>query len=344
MKSRLTISPFSIQIEEEILSDLRKRIRNTRWPPRAPGQPWERGTDPDYLNQLLAYWADDFDWSAQQRALNAFHHFHAEVDGVQIHFVHERARYGKGIPLILSHGWPSTFVELLPLVPLLTDPRAHAIDGPAFDVVIPSLPGYGFSERPAHGCVNYEYVAGLWHRLMRGLGYERYGAQGGDFGAGIATFMALKAPKPMIGVHLSNLEIAPYTGPGARPLSAAERTYRQRNDAFWQEEYGYKAIQSTKPQTLGYALNDSPAGLAAWILEKWRSWSDCHGDLESAFSRDFLLTVVTLYWVTSTITSSMRDYHDNRRWQGEPRLGPDDFARAPAAVAVFPHMLVPEGE
>ena len=274
MESPLHITPFSIHIEAEILSDLRERIRNTRWPDQAPGAAWEQGTDLEYLRQLLAYWADEFDWHAQERELNAANQFRAELDGVHIHFVHERARHGHGIPLILTHGWPSTFVELLPLVPFLTDPHAHGIDGPAFDVVIPSLPGYGFSERPRQVGVNYQHVAGLWHRLMRGLGYERYGAQGGDFGAGIATFMALNNPEPMIGVHLSNLEIAPYTGPGARPLSAAERTYRERNEAFWQEEYGYKAIQSTKPQTLGYGLNDSPAGLAAWILEKWRSWAD----------------------------------------------------------------------
>ena len=157
---------------------------------------------------MLAYWADEFDWHAQERALNAANQFRAELDGVHIHFVHERARHGHGIPLILTHGWPSTFVELLPLVPFLTDPDAHGIEGPAFDVVIPSLPGYGFSERPAQVGVNYQHVAGLWHRLMRGLGYERYGAQGGDFGAGVATFMALNDPEPMIGVHLSNLEIS----------------------------------------------------------------------------------------------------------------------------------------
>src|SRR6266498_4260752 len=271
MESPLHITPFSIHIEAKILSDLRERIRKTRWPDQAPSAAWEQGTDLEYLRQLLTYWADEFDWLAQERELNATTQFRAELDGVHIHFVHERARHGHGIPLILTHGWPSTFAELLPLVPFLTDPHAHGIDGPGFDVVIPSLPGYGFSERPRRTGVNYQYVAGLWHRLMRGLGYERYGAQGGDFGAGIATFMALNNPEPMIGVHLSNLEIAPYTGPGARPLSAAERTYRERNEAFWQEEYGYKAIQSTKPQTLGYALNDSPAGLAAWILEKWRA-------------------------------------------------------------------------
>ncbi len=343
MGSPLHVTPFSIRIEAEVLSDLRDRIRRTRWPDPAPGAAWEQGTDLRYLEQLLAYWADGFDWRARERELNAAHHFRADLDGVRIHFVHERARRGHGIPLILTHGWPSTFAELLPLVPFLTDPGAHGVDGPAFDVVIPSLPGYGFSERPARVGVNYRHVAGLWHRLMRGLGYERYGAQGGDFGAGVATFMALTDPRPMIGVHLSNLEIAPYTGPGARPLSPAEKAYRERNEAFWQDEYGYKAIQSTRPQTLGYGLNDSPAGLAAWILEKWRSWSDSRGDLDGRFSRDFLLTTVTLYWATQTITSSMRDYFDNDNRRFRVTLGPQEFVDVPTGIAVFTSNFVDEG-
>src|SRR6478736_348128 len=310
MKAPLHITPFSIHIEPEILSDLQERIRKTRWPDQAPSAPWEQGTDLEYLRQLLEYWAGEFDWQTQERELNAAAQF---------------------------------FVELLPLVPFLTDPHVHGIDGPAFDVVIPSLPGYGFSERPRRLGVNYQYVAGLWHRLMRGLGYELYGAQGGDFGAGIVTFMALNNPKPMIGVHLSNLEIAPYTGPGARPLSAAERTYRERNEVFWQAEYGYKAIQSTKPQTLGYALNDSPAGLAAWILEKWRSWADSRGNLDECVSRDFLLTTLTLYWVTQTITSSMRDYFDNDNRRFRITLGPQEFVDVPTGIAVFANNFVDEG-
>src|ERR1044071_7644810 len=230
MNSPLHVTPFSIRLEPEVLADLRTRIRNTRWPDPAPGAAWEQGTDLEYLQSLLAYWADEFDWHAQERRLNTAHQFRATLDGLNVHFVHERARRGQGIPLILTHGGPSTFAELLPLVPFLTDPGAHGIEGPAFDVVIPSLPGYGFSERPAQLGVNYQYVAALWHRLMRGLGYNRYGAQGGDFGAGVTTWMALNNPEPMIGVHLSNLEITPYTGPGSRPLSAAERTYLERNE------------------------------------------------------------------------------------------------------------------
>jgi len=335
---------FPVAVAAAVIDDLRARIRNARLPEASPGRPWDQGTDRDWLARLLEYWADGFDWRAAERALNGFAHYRARVGGAEIHFVHERARRGTGIPLILGHGWPSCFAELLPLVPLLTDPAAHGIGGPAFDVVIPSLPGYGFSPRPAAGGVTYRYAAGLWHRLMHGLGYARYGAGGGDFGAGIATFMAIDDPGPLIGLHLTNLELAPYTGPGSRPMSGRERAYAEQSRRWDQTERGYTAIQSTKPQTLGYALNDSPAGLAAWILEKWRSWSDCGGDLESRFSPDFLLTVVTLYWVTGTITSSMRDYFDNRRWQGEPRLHPGDLARVPTAVAVFPHMLVPEGE
>jgi pimeloyl-ACP methyl ester carboxylesterase len=343
MSSPLPITPFSIRIEADILSDLRQRIRNTRWPDPAPGTAWEQGTDLEYLHRLLAYWAGGFDWRARERELNAANQFLAEIDGLHIHFVHERARHGRGIPLILTHGWPSTFAELLPLVPLLTDPDAHGIDGPAFDVVIPSLPGYAFSERPARVGVNYAHVAGLWHRLMRGLGYARYAAQGGDFGSGVATFMALNQPERMIGIHLSNLDVAPYTGAGARPLSAAERAYLERNEAFWQAEYGYKAIQSTRPQTLGYALNDSPAGLAAWILEKWRSWADSGGNLDERFSRDFLLTTVTLYWVTQTITSSMRDYFDNGNQRLRVTPGPQDFVSVPTGMAVFASNFVDEG-
>jgi pimeloyl-ACP methyl ester carboxylesterase len=336
------VEPFAIAIDEATLSDLRARLRNTRWPDPAPGAPWGQGTDREYLRDVLAYWAEDFDWRARERELNAFAHFRADVDGVLIHFVHERARDVDGTPLILTHGWPSAFLELLALVPLLTDPQAHGIDGPAFDVVIPSLPGYGFSQRPARTGVTTRFTAGLWHHLMRDLGYERYGAQGGDFGAAVSTFMALDDPAPMIGLHLSNLDNDPYTGPGSRPLTAAERAYVAERQRWLDAERGYGAIQSTKPQTLGYALNDSPAGLAAWILEKWRAWSDSGGDPERPFSRDFLLTVVTLYWATATITNSMRDYVDNR-WAPEAAIGPDDFVRVPTAITSFTRHFAPEG-
>jgi pimeloyl-ACP methyl ester carboxylesterase len=334
--------PFEIAVPEEILADLRARIRNTRWADEVPGIGWDQGTELGYLKRALAYWADGFDWRARERELNAFAHFRIEIDGIAIHFVHERAREGRGIPLILCHGWPSSFAELLPLVPLLTDPGAHGIDGPSFDVVIPSLPGYGFSERPARTGVTYSYTARLFRELMEVLGCERFGAGGGDFGAGVATFMALDEPGRVAGLHLTNFEIAPYTGPGSDPPTDAEHAYLDENRAWADVERGYSSIQSTKPQTVGYGLNDSPAGLAAWILEKWRSWTDSGGDLERAFDRDFLLTTLTLYWVTQTITSSMRDYYDNRFF-ADP-IGPDDRVRVPTAFAVFPKQHVYEGE
>jgi len=338
----LPVEQFSVSISEQVLADLRDRIRRTRWPDPAPGAAWEQGTDRGYLRELLGYWAEQFDWRAAERELNGFRHFRAEVDGAAIHFVHQQARGGQGIPLILGHGWPSTFTELLPLVPMLTSPSAYGIDGPAFDVVTPSLPGSGFSGRPPLTGVNYRYVARMWHSLMRGLGYRRYAAGGGDFGSGVATLMALDDPAPMIGIHLSNLDIAPYTGAGARPLSDAERAYLAQSAAWWQAEGGYKAIQATRPQTLGYALNDSPAGLAAWILDKWRSWTDCGGDLEARVPRDFLLTMLTIFWATQTITPSMRDYFDNR-WH-PVTIGPGDHVTVPTAIAGFSHQFVPEGE
>jgi pimeloyl-ACP methyl ester carboxylesterase len=339
----LAVEPFSIHVADEELADLRARIRNTRWPEPAPGPAWSQGTDLGYLRGLLDYWADGYDWRAAERGLNAYPQFTAELEGgVRIHFVHRRAARGEGVPLILTHGWPSTHAELLPLVPLLTDPRAHGIEGPAFDVVVPSLPGYGFSRRPARTGVDYRYVARLWHRLMRGLGYQRYGAAGGDFGAGVATYMALEDPTPMIGVHLYTLEVDPYLGPGSRPLTEREQTYAASMRRWAETERGYSQIQSTKPQTVGYGLNDSPAGLAAWILEKWRSWADSGGDLDRRFSRDFLLTTVMIYWISRSITSSMRDYFDNR-WHHDPP-GPDERVRVPTGVAVFNNHFVHEGD
>ena len=251
---------------------------------------------------------------------------------MRVHFVHQH-RAGDRLPLVLTHGWPSTFVELLPLVDRLGD---------RFDLVVPSLPGYAFSPRPPRTGVDRAFVAGLWHELMQGLGYERYGAHGGDFGAGVATYMALSQPDRVVGIHLSTPEMSPYTGPGAPPLSAEEQAYVEHVARWDETERGYSAVQSTRPQTLGYGLNDSPAGLAAWVLDKWRSWSDSGGDLDARFGRDALLTMLTVWWATGSITSSMRDYYDNR-WHGTP-IGPDDRVRVPTAMAVFANEFVPEGE
>lgn len=324
---------FQVSIADQDLAELRSRPRSTRWPASAPGEAWRQGVDLDYLQRLCGYWADEFDWTAQVRWLNTFDHYRVNVDGVAIHFVYCPARGGHGVPLILTHGWPSAFVEYLPVASLLNDPEGHGIDGPAFDVVIPSLPGYAYSERPEREGLNYREVARLWHRLMNTPGFERYVCGGTDFGSGVATMMAMDHPSAVYGLHLSNLELQPSTGVGVRPLSAVERSYVARSEAWWRSEGGYKEIQATRPQTIGYALNDSPAGLGAWIVEKWRAWGDTHGDVDARFSRDFLLTIVTLYWLTETATTAARDYFDNR-WH-PVRLTAGDRVGVPTAVAVF---------
>jgi len=339
--SSLAIDPFQIDVPEDALDDLRRRIRATRWPDQISGIGWEQGTDLNYLKDLLSYWGERFDWRAQERELNKMSHFRATIDGLRIHFVHERAKNGGGIPLILTHGWPGSFLENLFLVPLLTDPAGHGIDGPAFDVIIPSLPGYGFSDRPRQTGMAPPAIGRLWLQLMRALGYERFGAHGGDFGASVATFLGRDNPDRVIGIHLTLLDESPYAGPGSRPLSEVEQQFLAAQDAWQETEYGYGRIQGTKPQTVGYGLNDSPAGLAAWVIEKWRSWSDCGGDVESRFSRDLLLSNLTIYWVGETITSSMRTYYDNRAFGH--RMGPDDFVSVPTAIAVFANEYVPEG-
>jgi pimeloyl-ACP methyl ester carboxylesterase len=336
----MRVEPFEIALDEQVLDDLRRRIRATRWPDQLPGVGWDHGTELGYLRDLLAYWADEFDWRAEERRLNRLAHYRTELDGLGIHFVHERAESDDAIPLIVTHGWPSTFLEPLPLIPLLTDPAAHGIDAPAFHVVVPSLPGYGFSDRPGREGVTVRYTARLWDELMRGLGYDRYAAAGGDFGSGVTTFLGLDHPDSLVGIHLSTLDVTPYAGPGSHQLSAEEAAYLEHNEKWWEDEGGYKAIQSTRPQTVGYGLNDSPAGLAAWVLEKWRTWSDSGGDLDGRFGRDLLLATLTIYWATESITSSMRWYLDDRPLG---TAGPDDFVAVPTAIAVFDHGHVPEG-
>jgi pimeloyl-ACP methyl ester carboxylesterase len=271
------------------------------------------------LQHLVSYWADGFDWRAWERKLNALNHFIWEG----IHFVHQRAASGKGAPLILTHGWPSSFLDYLDVLPLLDH----------FDVVVPSLPGYGFSARPLRVGINYRYVSECWHRLMLELGYSRYYAGGYDFGAGVTTVLAFDHSESVVGIHLTTLEsdLTPRVEDAA--LSEEERSYLAVNREWEATERGYSAIQSTKPQTVGYALNDSPTGLAAYLGEKWHSWSDVIP------SDDFLCATLTLYWVTQTITSSMRDYWDNRWYPVKP-----SFINTPTAFAVFAHQTVPEGE
>ncbi len=305
--------PFTVSVADEMLNDLRDRLGRTRWPDELPGAGWDYGTNLAYLRELVAYWQNGFDWRAQERRLNAFPQYRAEVDGLGIHFVHAKGGGKRSLPLILTHGWPSTYFELLKLVPLLTAPQHGGTDGfDSFDVVIPSLPGFGFSDAPRRrGFVSMD-TAERWQKLMTEvLGYQRFGAHGGDVGAGVTSRLGLRFPQNLIGIHVTAV-VRPEIGPEDPPLSDAEKEYVQLNDEWEKEENGYGHIQGTRPQTLAYGLNDSPVGLAAWIVEKYRAWSDCGGDVERRFTRDELLTNITLYWMTQTINSSMRHYYEQR--------------------------------
>jgi pimeloyl-ACP methyl ester carboxylesterase len=313
------VEPFRIHVPDEILGDLRARLRQTRWPDQVPGIGWKQGTEREWLQRLVSYWANDFDWRVWEQKLNALDHFTWEG----IHFVYQRAASGQGLPLILTHGWPSSFLDYIDLLPRLE----------GFDVVVPSLPGYGFSPRPPHVGINYRYVSERWHRLMAELGYSRYGAAGNDFGSGVTTLLALDHPESLIGIHLTTLESDLTPIIDDCDLSDVERSYLAVSRSWDATERGYSSIQSTKPQTVGYGLNDSPAGLAAYIGEKWHSWSDVTPD------DDFLCATLTLYWATQTITSSMRDYWDNR-WYPLGR----SYVQTATAFAVFANQTVPEGE
>ncbi|ADD41391.1 epoxide hydrolase family protein [Stackebrandtia nassauensis] len=304
----MSTEPFRIDVAETTLSDLRSRVANSRFTfATAPG--WTKGADPAYLRDLTAYWAKDFDWRAAEARLNDHPQFLADVDGTRIHFVHVKAPRRDGapepLPLILSHGWPSSFVEMLPLVPLLSD---------RFDLVIPSLPGFGYSRLP-DGALTRERIADLWHTLMTDvLGYSRFGAFGGDIGGGASQWLAAKYPDSVVGLHVIH---PPAGGAGSTPSDGGPEPYTEAEQAFIDaeaaydiEDQGYSEIMWTRPDTIGAALADSPVGLAAWIIDKYRDWSDCGGDVESRWDRDTLLTVITLYWVTESIGSSFRQYAD----------------------------------
>ena len=333
----MSVQPFTVHVADETLQDLRERLARTRWPGELPLTGWDYGSNLAYVKELVAYWQNGFDWRAQEEALNSFAHFRTTVDGMGIHFIHEKGKGPAPLPLVITHGWPSTVFEMSKIIPLLTDPAAHGGDPQdAFDVVAPSLPGYGFSDITGTRGINVARVADLWAQLMTtALGYSRYGAHGGDWGAGVTARLGFSYRSQVIGIHTTSVSGVP-TGwqPGMRDLTAAERTFLEAR-AHWQlEEGGYAHIQGTKPQTLSYGLNDSPAALAAWIVEKWRSWSDCDGDVERCFSKDELLTTITIYWATQTINSSTRIYYENQHnpWIIQPGQGID----VPCAVARFP--------
>ncbi len=305
---------------------------------RSPESGWDYGSNLAYVKELSEYWHTAFDWRAQEAALNRFAHFRTTIDGMGIHFVHERGKGPNPMPLIITHGWPSTFFEISKVIPLLADPASHGGDpADAFDVVVPSMPGYGFSEHTTRRGINLARIADMWSQLMtQGLGYSRFGAQGGDWGAGVTARLGFSYASQVVGIHTTAVSGAPNTWmPGMRELSVAERTLVESRAHWFQEEGGYFHIQGTKPQTLSYGLNDSPTGLAAWIVEKWRTWSDCDGDVERRFSKDELLTTIMIYWVTQTINSSTRLYYENlhNTWVIQPGQRID----VPCGVARFPH-------
>ena len=329
--------PFEISISDEVLADLRKRLAATRWPDELPGVGWEYGSNMDYLKELVDYWRSDFDWRAQERQINSFSHFRATVGGLGIHFIRERGKGPDPIPLVVTHGWPGTFYEMHKIIPLLTDPAAHGGDPEdSFDVVAPSLPGFGFSDHPTEREVEVAKTAALWEELMmQTLGYPKFAAHGGDIGAGVTSRLGHGHANSLIAIHLTSItRPAPYLGDGATALTDAERTHVREREEWQQTEGGYAHIQGTKPQTLAYGLNDSPVGLAAWILEKYRTWSDCGGNVERRFTKDELLTTITIYWATETISSSTRMYKENQRYTWT--MAKDERIEVPTGVAAFP--------
>jgi pimeloyl-ACP methyl ester carboxylesterase len=331
------IERFRIHIDDSALEDLRRRLVHARLPDQIEGTGWEYGIPRDYLRELVDYWRDEYDWRAQEARLNELAHFRTRIDGESIHFVHARSAHADALPLLVTHGWPGSVVEFLDVIPRLTQPEAHGgSPADAFHVIAPSLPGYGFSEPTRTRGWDVPRIARCFTELMSRLGYARYGAQGGDWGAQVATRIGARDPEHCVAIHL-NMPI------GARPdepcpLTDADKADLAAMARFQSEESGYALEQGTRPQTVGVALNDSPAGLLAWIVEKFRAWSDCDGHPENSYSRDQLITNVMLYWVTQTITSSARLYWESRRsgtWEETP-----EFVAVPTGVARYPKEVV----
>ena len=339
---RSGIQPFRIDVAPQVLSDLQQRLKNSRWTSQIGGTGWDAGTDVDYLRELVGYWQQDFDWRRQERLLNEFEHFKTDVHGVGIHFIHQRGNGPAPFPLILTHGYPDSFYRFHKLIPLLTDPLSHggrAED--AFDVVVPDLPGYGFSDKPArHGSIFQ--VHDLWASLMTDkLGYPQFGAHGGDWGSTVTEQLARSHPGSVVAIHLTDVPFGHLLQKKPSDPSPAEKKFFEHNDRWLPTEGAYATIQASKPQSLAHALNDSPAGLAAWIVEKLRAWSDCEGNIEKRFTKDELLTQIMIYWATETIGSSFLPYYDYAnagalKWMQEGMKNWLGSSKVPAAFAIFP--------
>jgi pimeloyl-ACP methyl ester carboxylesterase len=327
------VTPFKIQASDEALRDLKERLGRTRFPDEIPGTGWDYGTDLAYLKELVTYWRDRYDWRAAERRLNAFDQFMTSIEGVDIHFIHQRSRHPNAMPLALTHGWPGSIAEFTKIIGPLTDPTAHggrAED--AFHVVAISLPGFGFSGHPRARGFSPERIGGIIATLMARLGYTRYGLQGGDWGGIISRLVAINDADHVAGLHLNFCLAGGGTGPNANDgVPPAELQRWQERQTYMENERAYQQIQGTKPQTLGVGLTDSPAGLAAWIVEKFRAWSDSDGNVEKKFTKDELLTNIMIYWLTNTATSSARIYYESRVAPPNPRR-----VDVPTACALFP--------
>lgn len=331
--------PFKINVPDEVLADLRERLARTRFPDEISGSGWDYGTNLAYLRELVEYWRTTYDWRKHERALNQFSQYRARINGLNVHFIHEPGRGPNPIPLLLVHGWPGSICEFVKMIPMLTDPAAHDADpADSFTIIAPSLPGYGFSDRPRTPAMNVQAMAEVCHELMtKVLGYGRYGAQGGDWGSAIVSRIAETHPENLYGIHLNFVFVGANPSESDEP-NDEEKVFLADMDRLQREETGYQWIQSTKPQTLAYGLNDSPAGLAAWIVEKFRAWSDCSGDIERSFSKDELLTNIMVYWVTESINSSMRLYYETSHYPWHPN--PNGRIETPTGVAIFPREIL----
>jgi microsomal epoxide hydrolase len=334
--SDAAVRPFRIDVPQADLDDLRDRLARTRWPDQLDGTGWDYGIPVDYARDLAAYWRTGYDWRVHERRLNEFPQYTTTIDGQNVHFLHVRSPEPEALPLVMTHGWPGSVAEFTEVIGPLTDPRAHAGDpADAFHLVVPSIPGYGFSGPTRERGWNPRRVARAWDELMRRLGYQSYGAQGGDWGSTISRELGLIVPGHLTGVHLNMLFTPVPDDPGE--LTGVEQERLDRLRRFRATGSGYGAIQSTRPQTLAYGLTDSPAGQLAWITEKFAEWTD-GGLPDETIGRDRLLTNVSLYWLTGTAGSSARLYYEAARSRAS---GPPETSSAPTGVAVFPAEIAP---
>ncbi len=335
-------SPYRVDVPEPVLTDLKERLARTRWPDEIPGGEWDFGTDLTYLRELADYWQKGYDWRRHEALLNGFEQFTVPISGIPLHFIHQRGVGPNPRPLLLSHGWPGSIWEFYKLIPLLTDPGRFGGDpADAFTVVAPSLPGYTFSFQPNQPRLGIAEMADTFAELMSEvLEYPRFVAAGGDWGASITTRLAYAHPNLLSGIHLTMLTVRP-TGPAPADTTDEERQYLAAQNEFQRDGIGYQWIQGTRPQTLAYALTDSPVGLAGWIVEKFREWSDCHGQVESRFTKDELLTNVMLYWVTGCIGASFWPYYTRRHgeWSPGELIGSGRRIDVPTAHALFPREI-----